>query len=70
MSQPDSGSDATAAFVGGTGNVLIGYENEAIEAQQAGDDVDYVTPPDTILIENPIAVTSDAVEPDAWPTTS
>ncbi len=60
VSQPSSGSDATAAFVGGTGNVLIGYENEAIEAQQAGDQVDYVTPPDTILIENPIAVTTHA----------
>lgn len=61
--QPASGSDATAAFVGGTGNVLIGYENEAIKAQQAGESVDYVTPPDTILIENPIAVTSDAKNP-------
>jgi sulfate/thiosulfate transport system substrate-binding protein len=60
VAQPDSGSDATAAFVSGTGNVLIGYENEAIKAQQAGESVDYVTPPDTILIENPIAVTSSA----------
>jgi sulfate/thiosulfate transport system substrate-binding protein len=59
VSQPDSGSDATAAFLAGTGNVLIAYENEAIEAQQAGDKVDYVTPPDTILIQNPIAVTSN-----------
>ncbi|HEX3707777.1 MAG TPA: sulfate ABC transporter substrate-binding protein [Mycobacteriales bacterium] len=63
VSLPDSGSDATAAFVGGTGNVLIGYENEAIAAQQAGDAVQYVTPPDTILIENPIAATSDAKNP-------
>jgi sulfate/thiosulfate-binding protein len=63
VSQPDSGADATAAFVGGTGNVLIGYENEAIEAQQAGDSISYVTPPDTILIENPVAVTSNAQNP-------
>jgi sulfate/thiosulfate-binding protein len=63
VAQPDSGSDSTAAFVGGTGNVLIGYENEAIEAQQAGDKIDFVTPPDTILIENPIAVTSEASNP-------
>lgn len=63
VAQPDSGADATAAFVGGTGNVLISYENEAIAAQQAGDDIDYVTPPDTILIENPVAVTSDASNP-------
>ena len=64
VSLPDSGSDATAAFVGGTGNVLIGYENEAISAQAAGNDVDYVTPKDTILIENPIAVTKDAKQPN------
>jgi sulfate/thiosulfate transport system substrate-binding protein len=63
VAQPDSGSNATAAFVNGTGNVLISYENEAIEAQAAGDKVDYVTPDDTILIENPIAVTSDASNP-------
>jgi sulfate/thiosulfate transport system substrate-binding protein len=63
VAQPASGSLSTAAFVGGTGDVLIGYENEAIEAQQAGDNVDYVTPPDTILIENPIAVTTDAKNP-------
>jgi sulfate/thiosulfate transport system substrate-binding protein len=63
VSQPASGSLSTAAFVGGTGDVLIGYENEAIEAQQAGDAVSYVTPPDTILIENPIAVTTDAKNP-------
>jgi sulfate transport system substrate-binding protein len=60
---PDSGASATAAFVGGTGNVLIGYENEAISAKAAGDDVDYVTPEDTILIENPVAVTKDANHP-------
>jgi sulfate transport system substrate-binding protein len=59
VAQPASGSDATAAFVSGTGNVLIGYENEAIKAQQAGESVDYVTPSDTILIENPVAVTTD-----------
>jgi sulfate/thiosulfate transport system substrate-binding protein len=63
VAQPSSGSQATAAFVGGTGDVLIGYENEAIEAQQAGDAVDYVTPSDTILIENPIAVTTEAKDP-------
>jgi len=60
VAQPDSGSKATAAFVGGTGDVLISYENEAIAAKQAGADVDYVTPPQTILIENPIAVTTAA----------
>src|SRR4051812_9724691 len=60
VAQPESGSKATEAFVGGTGDVLISYENEAIKAQQAGEDVDYVTPDQTILIENPVAVTSKA----------
>jgi sulfate transport system substrate-binding protein len=63
VSQPDSGSNATAAFVGGTGNVLISYENEALTAQAAGDKVDYVVPDDTILIENPVAVTSKPANP-------
>jgi len=62
VAQPDSGSKATAAFVGGVGDVLISYENEAIAAQQSGAAVDYVTPPQTILIENPIAVTTKAAK--------
>jgi sulfate transport system substrate-binding protein len=60
VAQPDSGSKATAAFVAGTGDVLISYENEAIEAQQAGQAVDYVTPDQTILIENPLAAVSSS----------
>src|SRR3954447_6232612 len=60
VAQPESGSKATEAFVSGTGDVLISYENEAIKAQQAGEDVDFVTPDQTILIENPIAVTKNA----------
>jgi sulfate/thiosulfate transport system substrate-binding protein len=60
VAQPESGSKATEAFVGGTGDVLISYENEAIKAQQAGENVDYVTPDQTILIENPVAVTKSA----------
>jgi sulfate transport system substrate-binding protein len=62
VAQPDSGSKATAAFVGGVGDVLISYENEAIAAQKSGAAVDYVTPPQTILIENPIAVTTKAAK--------
>jgi ABC-type sulfate transport system substrate-binding protein len=59
-SQPTSGSLATQAFTTGTGDVLLSYENEAIEAQQAGKAVDYVIPNQTILIQNPIAVTTHA----------
>ena len=60
VTQPDSGSKATAAFVGGVGDVLISYENEAIQAKNSGAAIDYVTPDNTILIENPIAVTTRA----------
>jgi sulfate/thiosulfate-binding protein len=65
VSQPTSGSLATQAFTSGTGDVLLSYENEAIEAQQAGKSVDYVIPKQTILIQNPIAVTSDASDSKA-----
>jgi sulfate/thiosulfate transport system substrate-binding protein len=58
--QPGSASDALAAFAQGEGDVLISYENEAIRAQDEGEDVDYVIPPSTLLIETPIALTKDA----------
>jgi sulfate/thiosulfate transport system substrate-binding protein len=58
--QDASARDALQTFVGGKGDVLISYENEAIAAQQAGEDIDYVIPDQTILIENPVAVTEDA----------
>ena len=57
---PGSGKDATTAFEGGTGDVLLSYENEAIEARQAGADFDYIVPPQTLLIQNPVALTKDA----------
>ena len=57
---PGSGKDATTAFEGGTGDVLLSYENEAIEARQAGADFDYIVPPETLLIQNPAALTTDA----------
>ena len=58
--QPGSARDALAAFTQGEGDVLLGYENEAIKAQDEGEDIDYTIPPSTILIETPIAVTKDA----------
>jgi sulfate/thiosulfate transport system substrate-binding protein len=58
--QDKSARDALTTFTGGKGDVLIAYENEAIAAQQAGEKLDYVIPDQTILIENPIAVTKDA----------
>ena len=57
---PDSGRDATTAFESGNGDVLLSYENEAILARQSGADFDYVIPDETLLIENPCTVTTDA----------
>lgn len=57
---PGSGREATTAFTDGSGDVLLSYENEAILAKQSGADIDYVLPPDTLLIENPAATTVDA----------
>ena len=58
--QDKSARDALQTFTGGKGDVMIAYENEAITAQQKGEKIDYVIPDQTILIENPIAVTKDA----------
>ena len=57
---PGSAKDATTAFEGGTGDVLLSYENEAIQARAAGADFDYIIPDETLLIQNPGAVTKDA----------
>jgi sulfate/thiosulfate-binding protein len=61
--QDASGSKALADFVGGAGDVLLSYENEAIYAQAKGQAVDYVIPSDTLLIENPVAVTATTKYP-------
>jgi sulfate/thiosulfate-binding protein len=61
VSLTNSGRDATQAFLGGTGDVLLAYENEAILASQNGQGFDYVIPETTLLIENPGAILKDAV---------
>jgi sulfate/thiosulfate transport system substrate-binding protein len=63
--QPGSARDALATFTQGEGDVLLGYENEAIKAIEEGEDLEYIIPPSTIQIETPIAVTTDAPEPAA-----
>lgn len=54
--QDTSARASLQTFVSGQGDVMLAYENEAIAAQQGGQDVDYVVPDSTILIENPVAV--------------
>ena len=62
--QDKSAREALQTFVGGKGDVMLAYENEAITAQQKEQPVDYVVPDQTILIENPIAVVSKSKNPD------
>ena len=67
VSLTNSGRDATTSFLGGTGDVLLAYENEAILAAQNGQGFDYIIPDTTMLIENPGAILEDAVpEAKSW----
>jgi sulfate/thiosulfate transport system substrate-binding protein len=54
--QDKSARDALNTFVGGKGDVLITYENEALYARHHNADVAWIIPKATIRIENPIAV--------------
>jgi sulfate transport system substrate-binding protein len=54
--RPGSGREATDVFLQGTGDVLISYENEAINVERQGKDVEHINPPQTFKIENPVAV--------------
>ncbi len=61
--QDDSARKSLQTFANGKGDVLISYENDAIFAQQNNQAIDYTAPEGTILIENPVAVTSDSAHP-------
>jgi sulfate/thiosulfate transport system substrate-binding protein len=56
VSQDKSARDALQTFNGGRGDVMLAYENEALFAQSRGQNLPFVIPRSTILIENPIAV--------------
>lgn len=53
--RPGSGREATDVFRQGSGDVLLAYENEALNF-----DLEYVNPPQTFKIENPIAVVNNS----------
>ncbi|MFL6240802.1 MAG: sulfate ABC transporter substrate-binding protein [Actinomycetes bacterium] len=61
--QDDSARKSLQTFVGGKGDAMLAYENDAIFAQQNAQSIDYTVPKDTILIENPIAVTKNSKHP-------
>jgi sulfate/thiosulfate transport system substrate-binding protein len=54
--RPESGRAATDVFLQGSGDVLIAYENEAINSKKTHPDIEWATPPQTFKIENPVAV--------------
>jgi sulfate transport system substrate-binding protein len=60
VAQPSSASAALQTFLSGQGDVLLDYEDDALYAKSKGEPVEVITPPQTILIQNPIAVTKTA----------
>jgi sulfate/thiosulfate transport system substrate-binding protein len=64
VSQDTSASNATNTFLSGKGDVLITYESEAINARLKGNNIQYVIPRQTILIEMPLAVAQNTGSKD------
>ena len=62
--RPGSGREATDVFLQGTGDVLISYENEAINVERQGKSVEHINPPQTFKIENPVAVVTSSAHLD------
>jgi sulfate transport system substrate-binding protein len=63
--QPKSAREASEAFIQGSGDVLLSYENEALFLERSGEQVEHHTPAVTFKIENPVAVLSNAQNPTA-----
>jgi sulfate transport system substrate-binding protein len=63
VSQDKSGRDALNTFLSGKGDVLIGYESEALPAIAAGNPVELIRPSYTLEIQNPIAVSGASSNP-------
>ncbi len=63
--QDKSARESMQTFLSGKGDVMLAYENEAIQAKHTGQPIDYIVPDDTLLIENPVAVTSTSASAKA-----
>ncbi|WP_459612695.1 extracellular solute-binding protein [Corynebacterium urogenitale] len=62
--RPKSGREATSAFEQGQGDALLSYENEAIMLDRTSEGgYDYLNPPVTFRIENPVAVVNTTDNP-------
>src|ERR1051325_797957 len=64
VSQDTSGRNATNTFLAGKGDALLTYESEAINSRLNGQDIQYVIPRQTMLIELPIAVLKNSSNKD------
>jgi sulfate transport system substrate-binding protein len=62
--RPGSSREATDVFLQGSGDVLISYENEAINVERQGKDVEHINPPQNFKIENPVAVVTASTHLD------
>ena len=58
--QDKSARESLQTFTSGKGDVLLAYENEALFARSKGQNLQFVIPRSTILIENPVAVLKDS----------
>lgn len=66
VDEPASGSKAVAAFLAGTGDVVIGYQDDLLATAKANPGkIHVVTPAQSLLIENPIAVTLSPAQHNA-----
>ena len=63
--QDTSARASLNTFNSGKGDVLLAYENEALFARTQGLNLQFVIPKQTILIENPIAVTKSSDAKDS-----
>jgi sulfate/thiosulfate-binding protein len=60
VSVMDKGArESIVNFEKGVGDAAITYENEVLVARKSGKAMDYVVPPSTIRIENPVAVVDE-----------
>jgi len=62
--QDKSARESLQTFIGGVGDVLLGYENEFLLGQANGEEFEFVIPDQTILIENPVAVVNASAHPE------
>lgn len=58
VSEPSSGSKSLSAFIAGTGNVLLAYESDSLNAFVSGQKIQIVQPAQNLLIQNPAALTT------------